>query len=1063
MRKNLKLKQLSSWFSLVVILALSANASFLLMIQHAYDGVVNVQKHRQTAMSLANELQQETRQLTLFVRAYTSTAQPRYLMYYYDILAIRQGEKPLPENYIPSAYWDMVIAGEIKHQFPQNGELHSLSNRMKSIGFSEEEFIALDNVFAATEAMKQIEQVAFAATQGLYDPKTEEFVSDGTPRLDFANELVYSQKYNLLKSDLAKSVIELVSMVDNRTNTAVINAAKDLEHWILLTSGSVIFTLVMVMTASRVIRQRVLQPIETLSKAAKCLEQGDYSVRVELKEKSGSVEELMALGEVFNSMTQSIEEDIARQYHVQQELQAANQKAEDATRAKSMFLANMSHEIRTPLNAIIGMAYLVLKTQLTPRQKNYITEVQNAGKLLLGIINDILDFSKVEAGKIELEESHFVLEEVISNSLSLLRHRAHEKEIELLFSVTAPLLLGANGSLLGDALRLGQILTNLLSNAIKFTHQGYVKLTVSIEEHHDDKLLLLFKVIDTGIGMSSEQVKRLFQEFTQADGSTTRKYGGTGLGLTISKKFVELMGGRIWVESIEGKGTQFSFTANFSTVTPSSTDEILSGVDTLRVLVVDDHYDTRLVLVDLLTVLGVGAAYEQKVTCVSNGKAALAQLREAASTHQPYDLLLLDWVMPGMNGGEVLQALKTGDLSPPQIAVVSAYDSDMMHKTANDFGVQHFLLKPILPESLRKLLNEVTGDTGDKKRNCHKSECEANLNGMRVLLVEDNFINQLLAVELMETQGIDVTVANNGEEAIMQLEQVAPDYYHVVLMDLQMPVMDGYEATRRLRTNARYMKLPLVAMTAHAMTEERERCQAIGMNGHLSKPIEVNDFYDTLAQYYTPAVETNIRIKSLETAQALPIIAGLDVKDGLYRAGGNQTLYLQMLSQFASDFANCGDIFANHLTNDEWIEAERLAHTLKSVMGSLGIRKIPIFVADFESACKNKRLESAIDTLKKITRSLAPIITALQQFFTVKHIETETATAFTPSGNLPDCLPQFMKILSEGDCDVMDLWEDNHDAFAHALSPQIMNQLRTAINNFEFDAAYTLLAGLTTR
>jgi HAMP domain-containing protein len=348
----MKLKQFSLWFSLVVVFALSANALFLLMIQQAHDSVVTVQEHRQHAMSLANELRQETEQLASLVRAYTSTGQTRYLTYYYDILAIRQGEKPQPEHYVPGAYWDMAVAGEIQHQFPQNGELSSFTDRMKLQGFSKEEFSTLDKVSAATEAMKQIEQVAFAATQGLYDPQTEDFVSDGKPQLEFASQLVHSQKYNQLKSSLAKSVTELVSMVDERTNAAVSRAAKDLERWIFLTFGSVMFTFDMVLAASQVIRRRVLQPIESLSKATSLLAQGDYSTRTGIgggenpSQTPGSeqgVEELIALGATFDSMAESIQRDITLQQQVQQELEVANRKAEEATKAKSMFLANMSH------------------------------------------------------------------------------------------------------------------------------------------------------------------------------------------------------------------------------------------------------------------------------------------------------------------------------------------------------------------------------------------------------------------------------------------------------------------------------------------------------------------------------------------------------------------------------------------------------------------------------------------------------------------------------------------------------------------------------------------------
>jgi signal transduction histidine kinase/DNA-binding response OmpR family regulator len=1066
MQKNLKLKQFSLWFSLAVIFALGTNTGFLVMIQRAYNGVVSVQKHRQDTMSLANELRQETEQLTLFVRAYTSTAQTYYLTYYYDILAIRQGEKPLPENYVAGIYWDRVIAGEITHAFPKNGVAYSLSERMKSLGFSDKELIALDKVSEATEAMQQVEQIAFAATQGLYDPKKQEFISDGKPQLKFASQLVHSPKYNSLKSDLAKSVIGLVEMVDLRTNADVVKATNELEQWILLSLANMVFGFILVLIASQVISRSVLKPIKLLSIAAKKLAEGNYSTRVVIgvRDKSlnkNAVEELMMLGGAFNGMAESIQYDIALRESAQTELEIANQKAEEATRAKSMFLANMSHEIRTPMNAIIGMAYLALKTDLTPHQKDYINEVHNAAKSLLGIINDILDFSKVEAGKMELDKAPFILEEVVGSSLSLLRQRVYEKEIELLFNVTDSSLLGTNGTLLGDALRLGQVITNLLSNSVKFTHQGYIKLTVSEEERSEDDVLLRFCLKDTGIGMSEKQVGRLFQEFTQADGSTTRKYGGTGLGLTISKKFVELMGGKIWVESVEGEGSSFIFTARFAILKPLLlVAETLVDVDKLRVLIVDDEYCARLVLANLLDALGVGKSNE--ITYVSNGQEALQMLQQAEDNHQPFDLLFVDWVMPEMDGGELVRIMQDSALShKPQVVIVSAYDSDIMHEAMASFGVQHFLSKPVLPEALRKLLNMVTDNAIENIDKIQKIQRIANFNGMRVLLVEDNLINQRLAIELMKIRGIDVAVANNGQEAIDQLNAVAPDFYHLVLMDLQMPIMDGYETTRALRADSRYVELPIIAMTAHAMIEERERCEKIGMNGHISKPIDPDDFYAVLANYYTASELAIEVIKPVtDISLKLPNIIGLDTDSGLRRAGKNRKLYLQMLSQFAYDFENYETTFENYITHSEWTDAERLAHTLKGLAGTLGVNDIQIHANNLETAFKNQQTELAQLALAEMKPLLTPLLQSLKAFFVVEKPKDESTDLKIPSGQLPDCLPKLLELLNEGDSDAMDLWENYHAEFAQSLSPKLMNRINNAIQNFEFDAAHELLTEL---
>ncbi|MDP1773888.1 MAG: response regulator [Methylobacter sp.] len=1070
MRQNLKFKQLSLLFLLAVLFTLSVNAISLLMLRQAYDSVIAAQEQRQRAMSLVNELQQETEQLAGFVTAYTGTGQTRYLTYYHDILAIRQGEKPQPENYVPGSYWDMAIADEIQHQFPQDGEQRSLSERMKSLGFSEEEFNAFGKVSAATEAMKQIERIAFAAAQGLYDPLTGESVSGGKPRLDFANQLVHSQKYNQLKSDLAKSLVELVSRVDTRTLTAASRAAKGLERWIFLTFGSVVFTFVTVLAALSVFRRRVLQPIETLAEAAGRLRQGDYSTRTGVS--GGGVEELVALGAAFDSMAETIEQSAQLRQQVQQELEAANRKAEGAARAKAMFLANMSHEIRTPMNAIIGMAYLALKTELTPRQRDYIEKAHNAAKSLLEIINDILDFSKAEADKLELEHAPFILEDVVGNAVSMLSLSAHEKEVEMLLDITDPLLLGESGSLLGDGQRLGQVLTNLLSNAVKFTHQGYIKLTITIEQRSDDDVLLRFSLRDTGIGLSAEQEEgELFLAFTQADGSTTRKYGGTGLGLAISKKLVELMGGRIWVESMPDEGSNFIFTARFPMAEPMSpVAAALPGVDVLRVLVVDDLLEARRVLVDLLAAFGVGAAYGQAIDSSASGEAALAMVRQAFDAGQPYDVLMQDWVMPDMDGGGLLQALQNSGMPHlPLSVVVSAYDSETMREAAVRLGVQHFLPKPVLPQALRKLLNTLTDNAINERGGSYDDRINADFNGMRVLLVEDNPINQQLAIELMEGRGIEVTVANNGQEALDQLAAVAPDHYHVVLMDLQMPVMDGYEATRRLRTDSRYSSLPLVAMTAHARVDERDRCEALGMNGHLGKPIEPDEFYATLARYYTGSAAALADIRqdaesADDSVQQLPNIAGLDALSGLRYAGNMPKLYRQMLDMFAGDFADSSDTLAGYLANAQWEEVERLAHTLKGLAGTIGANEVQISAAKLEAASKGQQAEIAAAALDALTTLLTPLLAALQQYLTEGQSAEESAVAeFTQTvqpGKLPDCLPQLLQLLAEGDSDAVDLWENHHKEFACALLPQVAQRIGTALQNFDFDTAQALLAEL---
>ena len=708
----MKLRKLSIWFSVGVLLVLGANMLCIVLIDQAYNRMMAAQAHRQQSIQVSNELQQEIEQLARLVRAYTITGEPRYLFYYYDILAVRQGEKPAPAMFNPATYWDDVIAGRIQYVPPTQGERHLLTDRMRALGFNAQELQTLAQVFAATEAMKQTEQIAFAATQGLYDPDKREFVSEGTPRHDFASKLVYSQNYSLLKSNLAHAVDRLKEQVSSRTQNEVEQATARLQQLIAVLLVSMVVTIGLVVLALITVRRQVLHPIERLRLSADKLTAGDYSSRSHSGLLRGAgVEELAVLGETFDTMAQSIEADIGRRQAAQLALEDARNQAQNATKAKSMFLANMSHEIRTPMNAIIGMIYLALKTDLNARQRDYISKAHGAAKMLMEIINNILDFSKIEADKMELEHSRFLVDEIVANALTLLQQSAYEKEIELLFDVGDPHILGENGALLGDSLRLSQILTNLLSNAIKFTHRGHVKLAVSIEEQDSESMTLCFSVSDTGIGMTAEQVDNLFHEFTQADGSITRKYGGTGLGLAITKRFVSLMGGHIGVESKPGEGSRFICTVRFLRAPQRVPVPVhLPGVQNLRVLVVDDQHEARVVLVNMLRQFGVGKALDSGIDSATNGKTALEMIEQAQQEDLPYHLLMLDWVMPDMGGEQVLRNLheQHPDKLPVPV-IVSACDTDAMHDTLSGLNAKLFLSKPVLPEALRDLLKALTG------------------------------------------------------------------------------------------------------------------------------------------------------------------------------------------------------------------------------------------------------------------------------------------------------------------------------------------------------------------
>ncbi|MDN2679114.1 MULTISPECIES: response regulator [unclassified Janthinobacterium] len=912
----------------------------------------------------------------------------------------------------------------------------------------DEQVRILDGLDARPEERRLLEQMHLARADYYVSLKTMfELVERGEDAR--AEQAMQTQTLPVLEK-----VLLYVSQLDDLQQQLIRDSAARIRNDIdtsLLLMGGIGLAALLTGLAFAWSARSITRPLGEAVAIATRVANGDLSSVIEVTSRDETGELLQALKDMSTSLA------------VEQDLRHAVEVAEDATKMKSDFLANMSHEIRTPMNGIIGMTHLALQTDLTSTQRNYLEKVESASKNLLAIIDDILDFSKIEAGKMAFEKVDFFLEDVLAQIADLSVMRAQDKGLELLFDI-AP---NVPNALQGDPLRLGQVLINLTNNAIKFTDKGEIVVSIRLQQLEEHAAVLRVDVRDTGIGLTPPQRSKLFQAFTQADTSTTRHHGGTGLGLTISKRLVEMMEGEIDLVSEAGVGSTFFFTARFglAAVPRDSLSQLQhqQQFQGLRVLVVDDNPSAREIFVSMLTALGFEAR------AVSGGVLAIGAVAQARAEGRGYGLVLMDWKMPGMNGLDTLAGIRAdaaGIDATPACIMVTAFHREALLEAARqrDLPFDGVLNKPVsastLLDQISFVFGGVTGQSRKTQRQSSYRDDERALRGAWLLLVEDNEVNQEVAQHILNDAGIRVDIAGNGAIALAKIEENA---YDGVLMDCQMPVMDGYQATRKLRQDPRYSNLPVIAMTANAMVGDKEKCLDAGMNDFIAKPIDVAQLFGTLARWIAPATPQAMTAVVAQPEAELPVIAGLKMAEAMRRVGGNAVLMRKLLDRFVETQFDAMQRIVAAIENNQLETAIREAHTLKGLAGNIGAGGLADSAARVEhllSLGSHDGLPQALAACTLALDELVPkIVLAMQSR---GHVAEAGGAAVAPvaavdRAHLEAGLRELSQLLLQDDAQAVKHLDGIGPVLVAAGQAEHARQLKRMLGQYDFEGALAQL------